>query len=790
MTAVATRRLVVIPFILGSLLSSMPVVSQEETAGPSPQAARPDARLVSESAPAGVPARAPFDVNTPLQVKQPEETSLAAGPSATRPHVVLVLSGGGARGTAHIGVLKVLEAMRVPVDMVVGTSMGSIVGGLYASGWSSGRIESLLLGTDFRHLFIDQVAREDKTFRRKQDDATFLIPTKLRFKGWVPSLPASLLGGQRLELFFRAIEIESTGESDFDRFPIPYRAVAADLATGEAVVLDHGSLATAMRASMSVAGVFAPVEYEGHKLVDGGAAANLPIGIARDLGAESIIAVDITSPLNTEEQLGSVLSIVDQMTSFLTVRNRVEDLNKLRSGDVLIHPELGDLKFTSFDRVPEGIAAGEAAARAAADQLRRFSVSEEEYAAFQARHHTRDPGETVVDRVVLDNTSWVDDRVVLQRLPDLTGKPLGEKSFQRDIMRLYGLDYFGVIRPEFERSGALGELTLHTPLKPYGRNSLQFGLSLRNDFDGSSTYSFAIRHLLLAANRRGGEWENVGQLGSTSLLSTRFYQPLDPSMRWFVTPFAGIRRENWTVWADGEAVAEYRTDTNRAALDVGRVFGDWGEIRAGAYYTSEEGEVRVGSPLVPDYKEHDGGLLLSFRVDTLDSSVFPRRGMEVLAQTTDSTTSLGSDVTRRQNLFVGRMAFTFGRNTLFPGMEAGWTPEGATTVGSAFRLGGLGRLSGLHQDELLGEKYGLARLVYYRELKGLDLGTLSNRVYAGASLEAGNAYTEGEPVTAGSLRHGGGVFLGAKTVIGPVYLGYGFGDGGDRLVYFFFGERF
>ncbi|HEV8376610.1 MAG TPA: patatin-like phospholipase family protein, partial [Candidatus Polarisedimenticolia bacterium] len=434
-------------------------------------------------------------------------TPPAAGAPARRPaKLALVLSGGGARGAAHVGVLKVLQELRVPVDLVVGTSMGAIAGGLYATGWSPESLERLLLETDFNQLFSDKVERVDKTFRRKQDDVTFFIPSKLRFKGWVPYLPVSLLRGQRMDLFFRTLEIQSTGLQDFDRFPIPFRAVATDIATGEAVVIDHGSLATSMRASMSVAGVFPPVEYEGRKLIDGGGSANLPVTIAQDLGAQSIIAVDITSSVEQGEP-DSLSGIIDQMTIFITARNRAADLARLHPEDVLIQPQLGPIGFASFDKVRQGIAAGEAAARSVADKLKRFSVSEEEYARFKARLHTRDPRETIVERVILDNTSWVNDRVILRRLPYPTNQPLDRVKFQRDIMRLHGLDYFGVIRPELEAKEGVHEMTLHTPLKAYGRNSLQFGLSLRDDFAGESTYTFAMRHLLRAANRRGGEWE-------------------------------------------------------------------------------------------------------------------------------------------------------------------------------------------------------------------------------------------------------------------------------------------
>ena len=752
--------------------------------------------LAQESAPAATPALAQEPApETTTKAQEPTPQAGAAvqldRPPPTRPRVVLVLSGGGARGTAHIGVLKVMEEMHIPVDMVVGTSIGSIIGGLYAAGWSAERIEQLLLKTDMRQIFLDHVPREDKSFRRKQDDSVFLIPTRLRFKGWVPYVPAGVLGGQRLELFLKTLEIESTGVTDFDELPIPYRAVAVDLSDGHAVVLDHGSLATAMRASMAIPGVFAPVELDGMKLVDGGVAANLPVGIAEELGAQSIIAVDITTPLAPQEELASLFSIFNQMTGFLTVANRLEDIKKLRPGDVLITPDLGDLGIADFQHAGQGITAGEIAARKMADQLKRFSVSEEEYAQFQARHHTRPLSDTIVDKVTLDNTSKVADRVVLERLPNLVGKPLEGSAYQKDIMGLYGLDYFGTIRTEFQRTPGVGELTLHTPVKPYGRNSLQFSIGFQNDFKGDSSYSFAIRHLLLAANRLGGEWENTVQLGTATYFASQFYQPVSYSMRWFVAPKVSIRRTPVTLRDDeGNALAEYRIGTAVGEVDFGRIFGEWGEIRVGPFWGSEEGDLHVGSPLFPDYKQKDGGVQVAFQVDTRDSSVFPQKGLSVLATSYESVNAMGADVDRNQSYFFGTGAWTFHRNTLAPLVEGGTTPQGTETLGTSFYLGGAGRLSGLYPQQLVGPKMLFARLLYYRELTKIDLGALSSAVYAGATVEAGNVYAQDDAVSLDTFRHGGSIFVGAKTPIGPLYVGYGFADGGDNLFYLVIGERF
>jgi NTE family protein len=704
--------------------------------------------------------------------------------------VTLVLSGGGARGAAHIGVLKVLEELRIPVDLIVGTSMGAIVGGLYATGWSPDDLEHLFTTTDFGSVFVDHPVRDDKSFRRKLDDQEFLIPLKLRFKGIRPYFPPAALGGQRLEILLQTLNLRSTDARDFDEFPIRYRAIAADLSTGEAVVLSKGPLATAMRASMSVAAVFPPVVIDGRPLVDGGAAANLPIGIAQDLGAGAIIAVDITSPLGGKEELTSLLSIIDQMGGFLTVGNRAKDIERLRSGDVLVRPELGDMSFTEFSRAAEAIGLGEAAARGAADRLRAFSVSEEEYAAFRARHRRRPIEQVVPDQVRIDNTSWIADDVVRKRVHVPAGRALDIESLNRDILRLHALEYFGTIRDGFERPDGRGTLTLTMPPKPYGRNSLQFGVNFRDDFQGDVGYALAVRHQLLAANRRGGEWQNVAQFGDTALLETEFYQPLDRGMSWFVDPGLSSRRWSQSLWSDERPIAEYRVGVAEARVDAGRVLGRWGEARLGVFYDDDKATRRIGSPVFPNFRLQDGGLRFRFRADTLDDTVFPEHGLDVDGIYSRSFETLGADTEyTRFSMRVGG-AMTLGRNTFVPHLEVGSVLAGPETLNNTFYLGGLLRLSGLGTDELIGTRYGLATLVYYRELTSFNFGALSPTLYAGCSLETGNTFTPDDPVSWDALRHSGSVFVGGRTPLGPVYFGFAMADGGRNRVYFNIGGRF
>jgi NTE family protein len=718
-------------------------------------------------------------------------TAAVAQQAAAAPRLALVLSGGGARGAAHIGVLRVLEAQHIVPDLVVGTSMGSIVGGLYAAGWSPDEIETLLKSVNWNQVFSDGVTREEKSFRRKQDDRPQMIASKIRFKGMKPYIPPGVLGGQSLELLLRALEIQSTGESDFDRLPIPYRAVAMDIGTGEAVVIGAGSLATAMRASMSIPGAFPPVDYNGRKLVDGGAAANLPVGIAQSLGATHVIAVDITSPLTTEgEEFSDFFKVFSHLNSILTVANRVQDTARLREGDVLIRPELGDITFLAFDRAAEAVAIGESAAQAEVEALRSFAADDATWRAFRSRHHTRPDAETVIDRIRVENTSRVADQVIREALTLPVGQKANDELLRPALLKLYNLDYFGVIRTGLEIApDGSRELVIDTPPPPYGRSRMQFGLSFAGDMRGDSQYAVSVRHQLLAANRLGGEWENVLQFGNTGVIQSSFYQPLDYGMKWFVQPLVGYRRDRQDLWVDGKAIAEYRASRLEGRVDAGRVLGSWGDLRAGVYFADARFENQVGLSGFPDLNEDRGAAEVNFRVDTESARVFPRAGETLLLRYTKSARSLGSDERFEQVYGCGAYAFSFGENTVRPQLEYGENLTEVHSVFSLFPLGGLMHMSGLATNELLGEKVAFGEINYYRRLKKLDMAGIHVRVYVGATLEAGNVYDRDEPVTADSLKTGWSAFVGADTPIGPAYVAYGSTDGRSR-VYLVIGDRF
>ncbi len=716
--------------------------------------------------------------------------AVVLGHPPPRGGLALVLSGGGARGAAHIGVLKVLEEQKIVPDFIVGTSMGSIVGGLYAAGYSPQEIEDILAGLDWNEIFFDTVARQERTYRRKQDDVPYMIPAKLRFKGLRPYLPPGVLGGQKLELVLRKLVSRATDATDFNDLPIPYRAVAMDLATSEAVVLGEGDLTDSMRASMAIPGAFRPIVIQGRTLVDGGSAANLPVRIAQQLGAQRVIAVNISSPLQTEVEGRSFIGVVSQLSSFLTAGSVSADLERLRAGDILIQPNLGDISFKSFDRAREAVGIGEAAARAKIDELRGLGVDEARWREFQERHHRNDVTRRPVETVTLDNTSWVDDRIVQAQLHVPLGEPLDDDALEQQLVALSGLDWFGLIRYDLHAADGGSKLALTTPKKPHGRGSLQFGLSLYGDLEGDSGFALLVRHRLMAVNRRGGEWVNTLQVGNTSLLTSEFYQPLDWTMHWFVDPAVTASRATQSVWLDGQPVADYRIDFSDVRADVGAVLGRWGELRAGVHRGYAKGDARIAIAAFPSFKEDLGGLHAGFAVDTWDRVSFPTSGALVRLSAIRELEDFGAQENWTRVSAHVAPALHVGRSVFVPRAFAASNLSREATIRSAVALGGFLNLSGLGENELLGDKGGLISLIYYYELLGLGLGPIGNRVFAGASLEGGNVYRHDDPVTWQSLRYGGSLFLGADTPLGPAYFSWGYTEPDRKRFYVVIGQSF
>jgi len=707
-----------------------------------------------------------------------------------RPRVGLVLGGGGARGAAHIGVLRELERLRIPIDAIAGTSMGAVVGSLYASGKTPDELEELVLSIDWADAFVDSTRRQDLSFRRKQDDAAFPVKLELGMKDGDVQLPKGLIQGQKLQLILREQLLNVSDIHDFDQLPIPFRAVASNIDTAEPYVMSSGDLALAARASMSAPGLFSPVVIDGKTLVDGGLVGNVPVSVIKDMGVDVVIAVDVEFPLYPPEQLQSALEITEQMLTILIRKETRRQLEGLEEGDILIRPDLGEYGSTNFSQIEQTIAPGAAATIAKADELSALSLTEEQYAQHKAQRGTHILDKDVIDFVRVIDNGQLSGKVLSARLMTKPGDRIDAVRLAQDTGRLYGLNVYESVDYQVVKDGEQTGVEFETRAKSWGPNFLKFRLSIEDDFEGSTAFNLATRLTMTGMNSLGAEWRNDLQIGTEPFFESEFYQPLSFDSRYFVAPRIQLAQRNLNAFANDLSVARYRVSEAEFGLDVGRELGRWGEFRLGAIRGVGSARVKVGDPSLPNIDFEQGSLFARFSVDTLDDAQIPKEGSLANVEWSLSRRGLGGD-SRYDKLHASIDKFwSWGhddRNTMQAGLEYATTIKSDNRVQDFFPLGGFLRLSGMERGEISGPHAGLLRLMYYRQLGG-ERGFFDMPLYLGGSLEAGNAWQNRSDITTGSLIVNGSLFAGVDTYVGLLFLGAGFSEAGNNSFYLFLGD--
>jgi NTE family protein len=735
--------------------------------------AQPPAAAAPASSPASTPASVPAP---PVQWGE------------RRPKVCLVLSGGGARGAAHVGVLRVLEELRIPFDCITGTSMGSIVGGSYASGTRLEDMEKTLDSMSTRLLFTEKPPRTERSVRLKQDDNTILAPIEIGIRDGEVLMPKGLVSGVQLESVLRSLS-KVRGFQRFDNLPIPFRAVATDLVTGKPVVLSQGELASAMRASMSVPAAIEPVNLEGHLLVDGGLTDNLPVDVARSMGADVVIAVNLGTPLSKPEQLTSVLGVTGQMVNILTEQNVSASLASLKPTDILILPALGDFSAADFDHLPVVVPLGESATRVVADKLAKLSVSPAEYEQWQARRQSGQVAELgTVDEIRFTPQETVNtdiSRSVMQTKP---GQPIDQAELDRDMRRLYGTGDFEHVSYQILEEPGKSILNVNAVEKSWGPNYLRMGLGLSSDFRGDAYFNLLGSYRMTWLNRLGGEWRSDLQIGQSNVVRTEFFQPLEESQTFFVVPGLSYNRRTVDVYEAAQRVARFNVQEIQARLEAGAQFTRYGELRLGLRAQDDRNTLDTGSAILIQTNGHQSYSIMSARalVDQLDNVNFPRSGYAASLEMLAARTEIGSDANFTRAETSGSAYYSFGRNTLSLGYRFGGKYGDAPLPGSQyFQWGGLLQQSGYPTGALLGDNVQFGRLIYLRQLKSWSL---LDGVYGGVSYEIGRV---GKPVIPdnqqGTLQSSA-LMLGVDTPIGPLYFAYGRTWTGIHSLYLYLGH--
>ena len=729
--------------------------------------------------------------------------SLASGqapPSAAeaspkpRPKIGLVLSGGGARGITHIGVLKVMEQLRIPVDYIAATSMGAIVGGLYASGMSPAEMEKQITTVSWPTLLSDSPPRRDMGFRNKEQEAQFPFAFEIGIRDGQFRTFKGALSGSNLESFLHELTRNVDDVATFDQLPIPFRAIATDMESGHEVIFDRGPIYRAMRASMSVPGMFTPAEIDGRVLGDGGLVNNLPVDVVRAMGADIVIAVNIGTPLMSRSQLSSLLGYTAQTINILTEQNVRAQLASLRPTDILISPDLGELTFIDFAKAPQFIALGEKAAEGMRDKLAALSESPTTYVAFQSSLLVPvEETPKTLDFIRIEGTEYANPKVLEDQMQTQVGKPFNLPVLEKDLSRLYGRGDFEQIDYRLVQDSTQQGLVIDVAEKSWGPNYLRFGLSLNTDLQGDTAFNLLVGHKRTWVNSLGAEWINEVALGTVNRYATEFYQPLTLGNFMFASAHGLIQRGPEYVFEGTQRIAEYSVLTETAGIDVGTPLSTVGEIRLGYLWTHQRGNPTIAVPGFPSAVSTESGGRVLLRWDGLDNPFFPRRGIKFVGELFVGSnhqsapgiadyTSTGQRGAMYANAGISVTPVDF----LNVAVRGGAIHNERTDIINNLTLGGFLNLSGLRTDQLDGRYMALGRVVYYRELGRLPI--IGRGIFAGASLEGGNVWQQRNDVSASGLITAGSVFLAADTWLGPFYFAYGRASGGQSSFYLYLGR--
>ncbi len=726
----------------------------------------------------------------PVALQAAEQCPVAIGKKAVgdRPVIGLVLSGGGARGAAHLGVLKVIEEMGIPVDVVVGTSMGSVVGALYSSGLSVADIDRVVRDNDWNQVLSDGPVYEELSMTRKREVRNHQLGGRLGLGSNGIKLPSGLREGQNVRLMLRHLTRHVADINCFSQLALPFGAVATDVETGEAVVLDHGDLVTAMRASMAIPGYFSPVELDGRLLVDGGPANNMPVSLARAMGADVVIAIDIGTPMSKRDKMTNLLGISMQMSTMLARNTADQERRALTKDDVLIVPDLSTVATLDFEEMGDAITAGEAAARnALADYPWRARLAPEQLpsARFAQRLATaRAPAKLASVSVTGD--MFLPPQQVTDRFRLGKGDDLDDKAINEGIARAYGLDYFSIVdysRTPVEDGDALA-LEIHR--RSWGPTYVQFGLGLYNNFEGISRYSLGASVTMTELNRFTGQFNLQAQVGDVYRLAAEFYQPLTAGAALFVAPRLVYDRHNFDIYYEDDLLARVQAGTEEGGIDLGWT-GAHSEWRLGYAAGLRRMALLIGPPVFPAESYDSGHVRMTGEYNSMDKAVLASKGTQLDWLAEHGRPEYGSDGGFDHLRLRTSHTFQTGRQRIQVGLGA----EMVDTRGGIFlepaQLGGSFEMAAFADGELSGDNAAFARVATWWVSREKSLVP----VYFGAALEYGGAWIGNPSDMVGTdLWPTASLFAGLSTPIGPVVLTGGVSEHGRSAVHFQLGHSF
>ena len=712
-----------------------------------------------------------------------------AAQDAPRPRVAVVLSGGGARGISHVGVLQGLEELRVPVDLIVGSEWGALVGGLYAAGLTPAEIQAALVSEDWMDALADRTPRRYLSFRSKQEDRDFLIdiPLGIGTEGLI--LPPSLQGGSRMRLELARLTMRTLGTGHFDGLAVPFRAVATDLDDGASVTLEEGSLALAIEASLATPVLRQPVEWGPTRLISGEMSDPIPVEAALALDPEVLLVVDALDPDLERVQL-DFFGVGERSLQLVGRKRASESLEDMRELDLICRPDLRGIDLDDFEEAPDAIARGRAAVLVLRERLAPWAGDP---AAFEERARRRESARElpVIDTVRVRQGCPLGTESVRARMEQRAGERFDPKVASSDLARLYGLKLFR--RVDFELVPTTGDhADLYVGADPMPTAPLHWRMGMAGELTAGDDVNFVVGASVRYAptDDWGSEWRANAELGNRVLAGIERRQALDAQGLWYLIPHASWRDYPVRVESGGSAVAQFSVSELEVGADLAREITDIWEARVGLVYRSGQSELDIGDPTVNGGDSfEEGGSVVAVTCDSLDNLSFPRTGWLTRVEWFYPVDDFkeGQDETFR---FRFDKAIEAGRGALLVGGEYSDVVGDPNNVQSFFPLGGFLRLSGLTSEEISGPTAILGRIVYTVPLTRRGLERKIFTWYGGGSIEAGNVLDELNDLEWGDLLPSGSVFLGVDTLLGPMYLGYGLTDGGEQSAFLVFGRQF
>jgi NTE family protein len=731
-----------------------------------------------------------------------------------RPKIALVLSGGGARGGAHVGVLKELEKNKIPVDMIVGTSMGSFVGGLYASGKTPQEIEKMLVDTDWVDYINTDYNRQDIPMRKKELDYVYqgTLGMGVNSNNDVV-LPTGVLKREPLLLKFMNETQNVENIHNFDHLPIPYRAIATNIKNGEAVVLKSGSLAKAMYASSAIPGGFQPINIDGVDLVDGGVSDNFPIQVARDMGADIIIAVDVSENFDDKIDVNSYFVVMGQLVNIMMRKNANESIKTLGSKDILLTPELDGFTGLDADKYKEIIQRGVDVAKKKQFTLHSLAISDAEYEKYKKKYRNKhNEQKIIIDEIQLQNNTYINDESILRRISFKVGDVLDEKQLRAELLQIYHLMIFDSVLYDIKHENGKNILLITTQPSWDNHGEIRAALGFEDDFKGHSAYSIKLGYTMYGINSYGAEWRTNLEIGRRQRVQTEFFQPLDTLQIFYIKP--SLLYENIV---DVFPAQNYTNNLIDGNLEID--YGRYGGTLATGIHIYRDYEFEVGVSMFKDNVDINLDILYTnpafrtpkdeynaspvyahFKMDNLDNINFPKYGVKFDAVWTKDGLFNGSDYDYEQVYIDLEKPFSFYSNNFTFHLRYGDTykknDDGINRLYGTYTLGGLFNLSGYVPYSFNDDSMFFGMIKYRYEIKGRGFfGVFDTPLYAGFSLETGEVW--GENASFGStsfqtsnLHNAASLYIAADTFLGPMYFAYGQADDGENSIYLYLGERF